>query len=156
MGAERLSLRRGWDSIERGPGQWFWIGTRVATVELAMQADIANGTLITYHGETVGSVERVERSTETGQVEALILRSGRSPSLLRIAATFVQPEDAGWRIDPNLQLDAIEQEAMDAGVLPPQGEHLTDAGLTDPSPSPESALGSEGGMPPGYDAPATG
>ena len=71
-------------------------------------------------------------------------------------ALRAEPDGQGWRIDPNIQLDAIEQEAMDAGVLPPQGEHLTDAGLTDPSPSPESALGSESGMPPGYDAPATG
>jgi len=117
-----------------------------------MQADIPNGTLITYHEETVGSVERVERNIETGQVEALILRSGRSASLLRIAASFVQPDGPGWRIDPNLQLDAIEEEAMDAGVLPPQGEHLTDAGLTEPSPPPESALGAASGMPPGYHA----
>src|SRR5438045_1405438 len=85
------------------------------TTEREMQADIANGTLITYHEETIGTVERVERNVENGQVEALILRSGRSPSLLRIEATFVQPDGTGWRIDPNLQLDTIEQEAMDAG-----------------------------------------
>jgi hypothetical protein len=121
-----------------------------------MQADIPDGSLITYRGETVGSIERVERNAETGQVEALILRSGRSPALLRIAANFVQPDGPGWRIDPNLQLDAIEQEAMDAGVLPPQGEHLTDAGVTEASPSPESTLGATSGFPPGYDAQATG
>jgi hypothetical protein len=123
---------------------------------MKMQADSSGGTLISYRGETVGSIERVERNIETGQVEALILRSGRSPSLLRIAATFVQPDGLGWRIDPYLELDAIEQEAMDAGVLPPQGEHLTDAGVTEPSPSPESTLGTASGFPPEYDAPATG
>src|SRR5688572_18397597 len=105
-----------------------------------MQTEIPNGTLITYREETIGSVERMGRNIETGQVEALILRSGRSPSLLRIAAAFVQADGPGWRIDPNLRLDAIEQSAMDAGVLPPQGEHLTEAGLTEPSPSPESTL----------------
>jgi hypothetical protein len=85
-----------------------------------MQADFADGTLITYRGEAVGSIERVERNIETGQVEALVLRSGRSPSLLRIAATFVQPDGPGWRIDPNLPLDVIEQEAMDAGCCHPR------------------------------------
>jgi hypothetical protein len=121
-----------------------------------MEIDISDGSLITYRGETIGSIERVERNMSTGAVEALILRSGRSPSLLRIAAAFVQQDGPGWRIDPDLLLDAIEQEAMDAGVLPPQGEHLTDAGLTEPTPSPEAALGTANGVPIGYDAPATG
>jgi hypothetical protein len=121
-----------------------------------MQDDISEGSLITYRGDPVGSIERVERNATTGQVEALILRSGRSPALLRIAAAFVQPDGPGWRIDPDLQLDAIEQEAMDSRVLPPQGEHLTDAGVTEPSPAPESTLGTASGFPPEYDAPATG
>jgi hypothetical protein len=122
-----------------------------------MQADIPTGTVITYRDAAIGSIERVERSAQTGEVEALLLRSGRSPALLRIAARFVQPGAGGsWRVDPNLSLDAMEQEAMDSGVLPPVGEHLSDGGSTEPSPSPEGALGSEPGMPPGYDAQATG
>jgi hypothetical protein len=122
-----------------------------------MQAEIANGTVITYHDTAIGSVECVERSPQTGDIAAVVLRSGRSPSLLRIAARFVQPDGPGrWRVDPALELDALEQAAMDSGVLPPVGEHLADAGPTEPSPTPELALGGAGGLPLEYDAPATG
>ncbi len=122
-----------------------------------MQADIPTGTELRYHGATIGFIERVECHADSGQLEAFILRSGRSPSLLRIAAAFVQPDGPGrWRIDPDLALDSLEQEALDSGVLPPVGEHLGDAGATDPVPAPEATLGPEGRSPGGYEAPATG
>ena len=121
-----------------------------------MQADIPSGTLITYHGQAVGSVERVE-PTPPGAVEAVIVRSGRSPSLLRIAAALLQPDGPTmWTIDPSVELDAIEEEALESGVLPPTGTHLVDAGLTEPAPAPEQAIGTVAGMPLEYDALATG
>jgi hypothetical protein len=92
-----------------------------------MEADIAIGTPITYHDSPIGFIERAERSAQTGQVQALILRSGRSPALLRIGSQFVQrTADGTWRVDPDLELDALEQEAMESGVLPPVGAHLAD------------------------------
>ena len=122
-----------------------------------MSIDIPSGTLITYHGHEVGSVERVEPGTQSGRPEAVVLRSGRSPSLLRIAADLLQPDEGTmWRIDPSVELDALEEEAMESGVLPPSGTHLADAGLTEPSPAPEQTLGSVAGMPPEYDGAATG
>jgi hypothetical protein len=122
-----------------------------------MQNEIPIGTVISYHDTSVGSIERVERNAATGQMEALILRSGRSPGLLRIAAAFIRPDGpAGWQIDPNLALDSLEQEALDSGVLPPVGEHLGDAGSSEPAPPPEVTLGPPSGITGEYDGPATG
>jgi hypothetical protein len=60
------------------------------------------------------------------------------------------------QLDPSVQLSSLEEEAVNSGKLPPLGEHFQDAGPTEPSPSPEQILGSESGLPPEYDGPATG
>ena len=47
------------------------------------------------------------------------------------------------------------REAVESGRIPPTGSHLTNAGPTEPSPSPEQLLGQTPGMPPEYDGPST-
>jgi len=122
-----------------------------------MQTEIPIGTPITYHDEPIGSIEGVEHDRRSGQVQAFIVRSGRSPSLLRIGATAVEPDGGGgYRLAPGVELDTLEREAIDSGRLPPEGAHLDDAGPTEPAPNPQEALGPESGLPTSYDGPATG
>lgn len=121
-----------------------------------MPSEIQIGARLEYRGATVGWVEAVQIDPRRGTIEAVLVRSGRANYLLRVPSVYlIIDSPSRLRIDPRHGLDELEQLALDSGLLPPIGEHLTDAGATEPSPIPAEVLGTEPGLPSFYDAPAT-
>ena len=115
-----------------------------------MLNELHPGAEVEHNGSAIGSVERVLD-------DQVLVRHGRADYLLRIPERYLtveSPERA--RLDDTFKLDEVEQMAIDSGRAPPSGEHITDAGPTDPSPSPEGVAGRSHGMPLTFDGPATG
>jgi hypothetical protein len=121
-----------------------------------MTGDIKIGASVARGGESFGAVEQVLKDEGTGEISAVLVRSGRADYLVRVPAQFLQREsDSRLVLVPSAPLDELEREAVESGRLPPTGEHLEDAGRTPPAPAPEQVLGRTPGMPQEYDGPST-
>jgi hypothetical protein len=122
-----------------------------------MAQAVQQGAGVEANGEVIGSVERIVTWPDSDQLQAVLVRHGRSDYLLRIPAEYlIVDSDYRLRLDGRLDLNAVERIAVESGRTPPTGEHIRDAGPTEPSPSPEVVLGQEPGLPSTYDGPATG
>jgi hypothetical protein len=90
-------------------------------------------------------------------LQALLIRHGRTDYLLRVPAAYVRVEDPmRVQIIDGLDLDAVERAAIESGRTPPTGEHIVEAGPTQPSATAEQVVGGTMGLPRSYDGPATG
>jgi hypothetical protein len=119
--------------------------------------EVIPGAQVEHQGMPLGSVEEVVTDPHSGEPEAILVRHGRADYLLRVPARFVRAESpSSVEIDASLELDAMERMAVDSGRAPPMGEHITDAGPTEPSDNAEALVGQSEGMPESYDGPATG
>jgi hypothetical protein len=127
-----------------------------------MQTEILPGASVMSDNGTMGSVERVEKDSSSGELRSILVRPGRADYLLRVPANLVRVANEGRvEIVEGSRLDDLEREALESGRLPPMGSHITDAGPADDSatretPSPEQVTGHQAGMPLEYDGPSTG
>ncbi|HZT07920.1 MAG TPA: hypothetical protein VFC51_12885 [Chloroflexota bacterium] len=121
-----------------------------------MLGKVRPGAAVVHNGELIGSVERVE-PTRSKRGRGILLRHGRADYLLHVPERFITVESPLLVVlHSSLDLDAVEEIAIKAGRAPPTGEHITEGGHTQPSPTAEEAVGRSGGMPSTYDGPATG
>ena len=121
-----------------------------------MTSPIAIGAELQHDGMTIGTVERVEKDLRSGEPTSVLLRHGRADYLLRIPADMVISESGQLELDSSVNLDEVEQVAVDSGKTPPEGRHFEDGGPTQAAPSPTEVLGHEPGMDPHIDGQSTG
>src|SRR5947207_6093426 len=115
-----------------------------------MLSELHPGAEVEHNGLPIGSVENVFN-------DHVLVRHGRADYLLKIPETMLtveSPERAS--IADTVKLDEVERMAVDSGRAPPSGNHMEDAGRTDPSPPAEGLIGVSHGMPRSYDGPSTG
>lgn len=133
---------------------------------------IVPGDRLLYRGMTLGWVEKALLDESSGELLAVLLRSGRADYLLRVPGSCVATPATCRRGRPwcptaeapscvclkeDVEFDDLERLAVESGVTPPIGEHFTDGGPTEPSPSPSQVLvGHQPGFPEAYDEPSTG
>lgn len=119
--------------------------------------ELIPGAVVEHQGMPLGSVEEIVTNPRTGNVEAILVRHGRADYLLRVPARYVHPESpSSVELAADLELDEVERTAVSSGIAPPAGEHITDAGPTEPADKAEGLIGASEGMPESYDGPATG
>lgn len=119
--------------------------------------ELIPGAQVEHKGMPLGSVEEVVSNPRTGEPEAILVRQGRADYLLRVPARYVHAESPSTvEVDDSVELSEMERTAVESGRIPPTGEHITDAGATEPAEKAEGLVGSTEGMPESYDGPATG
>jgi hypothetical protein len=121
-----------------------------------MTSQILPGATVEYLGVPVTSVERALNDHGSGQLVAVLVRGGRADYLLRIPSDYLIVESPSrLQLNPDCELDDMEQIAVESGRTPPVGEHFAYAGQTVPTSVPMEILGQEPGIPSWYEWPAT-
>lgn len=111
------------------------------------------GALVECTDGPLGTVEHVLCDDQTGEQTAIVVRHGRAEYLLYIPARHVVAASP-WRAQLDVRYDEAQTAAIEWGKVPPDGEHICDAGGTEPTPYEEELLGRIPGSPPG--GPSTG